>query len=109
MTIHVLPVSDAKGGVSDASLLAAAEAVHRQLRPQIPPRYVERMKEIFAAGAEMAVALVDGKPAGIAVWRMVERTLSTRELYCDDLVTDENRIRQAVRGVKEMLRRDSGK
>ena len=89
MTVRVVPVTDAKGAVTDAETLAAAESVHRQLRPQLPADYAKRMREIFAAGAEMAVAVVHGRPAGVAVWRMVERTLSFRELYCDDLVTDE--------------------
>jgi hypothetical protein len=91
MKIEVLPVSDRQGAVTDAKRLAAAEAVHRQLRPQIPPDYVARMKEVFAGGAEMAVATVDGLVAGITVFRVLEKTFTGRELYCDDLVTDERR------------------
>ncbi len=26
---------------------------------------------------------------GVCVWRVIEKTFSGRELYCDDLVTDE--------------------
>jgi len=89
VTIRVVPVTDAKGAVTDGETLAAAESVHRQLRPQLPADYSKRMREIFAAGAEMAVALQAGRVAGIAVWRVMEKTLSARELYCDDLVTDE--------------------
>ena len=91
MKIEVLPVSDRRGAVTDAKLLAAAEAVHRQLRPQIPPGYVARMKEIFSGGAEMAVATIEGEVAGITVFRVLEKTYSGRELYCDDLITDERR------------------
>ena len=82
-------VTDSRGAVVDRGLLAAAEAVHRQLRPQLPPGYVERMGEIFAGGARMAVAMVGGRVAGVAVWRILEKTFTGRELYCDDLVTDE--------------------
>jgi GNAT superfamily N-acetyltransferase len=89
MPMNVLPVTDARGAVSNVELLASAEAVHRQLRPQIPPDYVARMKEVFAGGAEMAVAMVGGKVAGITVFRVLEKTFTGRELYCDDLVTDE--------------------
>ena len=89
MKVKVVPVTDAKGAVVDEATLAAAEGVHRQLRPQLPVDYLRRMREVFAAGGEMAVATLEGRPAGVAVWRMVERTLSFRELYCDDLVTDE--------------------
>jgi GNAT superfamily N-acetyltransferase len=74
---------------SDEALLRSAEAVHLQLRPQLQGRYLARMKEVLAAGAQMAVALVDGKVAGITVFRILEKTHSGRDLYCDDLVTDE--------------------
>ena len=89
MSIRVVPVTDARGAVTDAQTLAAAEAVHRQLRPQLPADYVKRIREVVAAGAEMAVALQAGRIAGVAMWRVLEKTLSARELYCDDLVTDE--------------------
>jgi len=89
VTVRVMPVTDANGAVTDEATLAAAEQVHRQLRPQLPPDYVKRMREVIAAGAEMAVAMQAGRVAGVAVWRVMEKTLSFRELYCDDLVTDE--------------------
>ena len=88
---EVVPVTDERGGIVRPDLLAAAESVHRQLRPQLPPGYVERMKEIFAGGAEMAVATIEGQVAGITVFRVLEKTFTGRELYCDDLVTDERR------------------
>jgi GNAT superfamily N-acetyltransferase len=37
----------------------------------------------------MAVAIVGGQVAGITVFRVIEKTFTGRELYCDDLVTDE--------------------
>ena len=98
--IQVVEVTSAQGTVVDEALLARAETVHRQLRPQIPTDYVGRIREIVSKGAEMAVAVVDGEVAGLAVWRVVERTLSKRELYCDDLVTDE---RQRSTGVGHAL------
>lgn len=91
MTVSVVAVTDDRGKVVNADLLAAAEAVHRQLRPKLPEGYSARMAEVFASGAEMAVALVDGEVAGITVFRVVEKTFTGRELYCDDLVTDERR------------------
>jgi len=89
MTVEVVAITDAQGTVINADLLAAAESVHRQLRPQLPQAYADRMKTIFAGGARMAVALVDAKVAGITVYRIMEKTFTGRELYCDDLVTDE--------------------
>jgi GNAT superfamily N-acetyltransferase len=91
MTVEVVAVTDARGAVVDPKMLAAAEAVHRQLRPQLPADYPKRMKEVFGSGAEMAVAVVEGHVAGITVFRIIEKTFTGRELYCDDLVTDEKR------------------
>ena len=89
MTVNVLPVTNAEGAVINADMLVAAEGVHRQLRPHLPEDYVARMKEVFGSGAEMAVAIVGSQVAGIAVFRILEKTFTGRELYCDDLVTDE--------------------
>jgi GNAT superfamily N-acetyltransferase len=94
--VNVVAVSGENGEIADAQLLAAAERVHLQLRPHLAGRYVPRMREVIAAGAEMAVAHVDGEVLGVAVYRMVERTFSGREMYCDDLVTDEARRSKGV-------------
>jgi GNAT superfamily N-acetyltransferase len=89
--MNVVAVSNEQGEITNTDLLSAAETVHRQLRPHLPQGYVERMKQVFAGGAEMAVAVADGKVAGITVFRILEKTHSGRDLYCDDLVTDETR------------------
>lgn len=94
--MNVVPITDEARAIIDAGLLAAAEEVHRQLRPHLPADYVARMKEVFAGGAEMAVALVDGQVAGIAVFRILEKTHSGRDLYCDDLVASEKRRSRGV-------------
>ena len=88
--MKVVAVSKPGGEVADAKLLAAAERVHRQLRPNLKD-YVGRMKEVLAGGAEMAVCVVDGEVAGVTVFRVLEKTHSGRDLYCDDLVTDETK------------------
>ena len=88
--MKVVAVSNEKGEVTDAQLLAAAERVHRQLRPHLED-YRARMHEVLAGGAEMAVAVEGSEVRGITVFRIQERTHSGRELYCDDLVTDETR------------------
>jgi len=87
--MNVVAVTDAKGAVVAPELLAAAEPVHRQLRPHLPADYARRMGEVFASGAEMAVAVSGGKVVGLTVYRVIEKTYSGREFYCDDLVTDE--------------------
>ena len=89
--VAVVPVTNARREIVNEDLLAGSERVHRQLRPHLPEAYVERMKEVFAGGAEMAVAVIDGEVAGITVFRILEKTHSGRDLYCDDLVTDETK------------------
>ena len=83
--MKVVPVLPA-----DEKLLRSAERVHRQLRPHVGD-YVPRMKEILAAGAEMAAAIEGDEVLGLTVFRILEKTHSGRDLYCDDLVTDEER------------------
>jgi GNAT superfamily N-acetyltransferase len=94
--MNVVAVSNAQGEITNADLLSAAQTVHRQLRPHLPEDYVSRMKQVFAGGAEMAVAVQDGKVAGITVFRILEKTHSGRDLYCDDLVTDAERRSSGV-------------
>ena len=84
----VRAVTDAAGAVVEPGLLDAAEPVHRQLRPHLPADYAGRLGEVIASGAEMAVALDGERVVGVAVFRVIEKTHSGRELYCDDLVTD---------------------
>lgn len=91
MTVNVIAVTGERGEVTNADMLVAAEGVHRQLRPHLPSDYVARMKEVFANGGEMAVAIDGSEVAGLAVFRVLEKTFTGRELYCDDLVTDEKR------------------
>jgi GNAT superfamily N-acetyltransferase len=98
--LEVVSITDARGAIVDEKLLASAEAVHLQLRPQLAGRYVERVREVIASGVEMAVAVVDGRVAGLTMFRVIEKTHSGRELYCDDLVTDE---RQRSTGVGHAL------
>jgi len=98
--MKVVPVTDAQGAMTEPGLIAAAEEVHRQLRPHLPPDYQGRLKEVFATGAEMAVAERDGRVLGVTVFRVMEKTFTGRELYCDDLVSDE---RERSSGVGKAL------
>ena len=87
--MNIVAVTDGKSVIVDPALLAAAESVHRQLRPHLGPDYLGRMRSVFASGAEMAVAVEGARVLGLTVFRVVEKTFSGRELYCDDLVTDD--------------------
>ena len=87
--VRVLDLTDYAGRLVEPDWLARAEAVHRQLRPQLPADYADRMNAVFANGARMAVAAEGNAVRGVAVWRLVENTYEGRRLYVDDLVTDE--------------------
>lgn len=87
--MEIIAVTDDQGGIIAPDWLARAESVHRELRPHLRADYAERMREVFAGGARMAVAVSEGWVVGVTVFRILEKTHSGRELYCDDLVTAE--------------------
>jgi GNAT superfamily N-acetyltransferase len=94
--MHVIPVTDDAGAVTDRQWLAGAESVHRQLRPQLPADYAARLAEIFANGARLAVVVDDAAVVSVALWRLIENTAEGRRLYVDDLVSDEARRSQGA-------------
>ena len=98
--MKIIPITNAIGEIIELEWLRQAESVHRQLRPHLPADYIGRMKQVLAGGAEMAVATRDGNVLGVAVFRIQENTFNGRDLYCDDLVTDET---QRSTGVGRML------
>ncbi len=88
-TFHIMQVTGSDRRVLEPIWLSRAEAVHRQLRPQMPADYVGKMRKVFEGGAEMCVATLDQRVAGLAVFREFENTHVGRRFYVDDLVTDE--------------------
>lgn len=97
MQLRLLDVTSANGTVVEPEWLVRAEAVHRQLRPQIPPDYAAAMARVFAGGGRMAVAIAGapgddgaaGRVVGVAVHRTYVNTFEGLQTYVDDLVTDE--------------------
>ncbi len=87
--MKIVAITDNHRNIVEPEWLVCAEAVHRQLRPHLPAGYTERMRQIFAGGAEMLVATSGDVVLGVAVFRVAEKTHYGRELYCDDLITDE--------------------
>ena len=87
--MKITAITNAVHDIIELEWLTDSEAVHRQLRPQLPADYVGRMRKVFAGGADMAVCVRDNKVCGITVFRILEKTYNGRELYCDDLVCDE--------------------
>src|SRR4051812_692767 len=99
-TFRIVQVTGNGRGVLEEQWLAKAEQVHRQLRPQLPQGYLEKMKQVFAKGAEMCVAVLGQRVVGVAVFREFENTHVGRRFYIDDLVTDES---QRSAGVGKLL------
>jgi GNAT superfamily N-acetyltransferase len=98
--IQIVEVTDDSGAVAAPDWLAKAEAVHRQLRTALPADYAAKMRRVFAGGARMCVALDGTEVCGVAVYRVYENTFQGRQLYIDDLVTNE---RQRSSGVGRAL------
>lgn len=70
-----------------SAALARGEALHRELRPDIPDNYVAYLEHMLDEGARI-VQLVDaGEPRAIAVWRLFHTTYCGRRLEVEDLVT----------------------
>jgi GNAT superfamily N-acetyltransferase len=84
MSLSLLEVSLPR----DEDWLRRSEAVHRQLRPQLPLDYLGRMTAIIGSGAHLVLATEGEQVRGLALWRIIENTYEGRRLYIDDLVTD---------------------
>jgi GNAT superfamily N-acetyltransferase len=84
--MEIVDVTDDGGRVARPEWLAKSEATHRELRDFREP-YDAVMRRVFAGGGRMRLAVVDGEVAGVAVWRLYEKTHPGLQLYVDDLVT----------------------
>jgi GNAT superfamily N-acetyltransferase len=84
--MEIIDVTDEEGRVVHPDWLARAEPVHRELREFRDP-YDVVLRRVFAGGGRMTVAVVGGEVAGVAVWRIHEKTHPGLQLYVDDLVT----------------------
>jgi GNAT superfamily N-acetyltransferase len=110
--MRIVEVTDESGVIAAPDWLKKAEAVHRQLRTALPPEYEAKMKRVFAGGARMCVATDGADVAGVAVYRMYENTFYGKQLYVDDLITDEARrssgVGRALLGYLEQKARAAG-
>jgi hypothetical protein len=110
--MEIVRITDDERRVVEPELLAVSEAVHRQLRPDLPVDYGGKMRRIFESGGEMCVALIGDAVAGVAVFRSYENTHAGKRFYVDDLVTDaayrSSGVGHALLGFLERLARERG-
>jgi GNAT superfamily N-acetyltransferase len=110
--MEIVPITGEDRRVVEPELLRLAEPVHRQLRPDLPVDYPARMRQIFAAGGEMCVAVIEDSIVGVAVFRSYENTHAGKRFYVDDLVTDaayrSSGVGHALLGFLERLARARG-
>ena len=88
--LRIVQITGAQRQVLEPQWMAAAERVHRQLRPQLPADYADKMHRVFRDGGEMCLVVRDKRVVGVAVFREFENTHIGRRFYVDDLVTDES-------------------
>ena len=85
----VINITDDQRNLREPDWLVRAEKVHRQLRPQLPENYADKMKRVFAQGGEMCVVAEHDAVLGLAVFRCHDNTFAGIRFYLDDLVADE--------------------
>lgn len=80
-----------------ARALLEGEAVHRELRPDMPTEYLAFVQVLFAEGTVLTQLVDAGEVKAIAVWRAFTTTYCGLRLEIDDLVT-ANRHRSQRHG-----------
>ena len=73
--------------IVDPQWLVRCEAVHRELRPDLPADYAGTMQGVVEDGGEIAAATVGADVLALAVFRCYRNTSSGVHFYVDDLVT----------------------
>ncbi|MDR0735381.1 MAG: GNAT family N-acetyltransferase [Zoogloeaceae bacterium] len=91
MSLSFSCLTDDAGEIVAPEWLPQAEAVHRQLRENLPSgsdAYRETLTRVFANGSRLTLAIEGEALKGLALWRVLENTHEGRRLHVDDLVVD---------------------
>lgn len=89
--MQIIDLVDDSASRIDSVWLDKAEALHRQLRPDLPAAYAVRLGQIVANGGRMTLVVEGQDVVAISLWRVIENTYEGRRLYVDDLVTESQR------------------
>ena len=93
--MKIIEVFSEGGLITGAAWLTRSEPVHRQLRPNLPADYREKMMRVLE-NARMALAVEGDLVIGLAVYRWHENTFDGLKFYIDDLVTDDTRRSEGI-------------
>jgi GNAT superfamily N-acetyltransferase len=100
--IRVIDITDLPEKENE-QLLIAAHDIFRQLRPHLPTdqkAYIHQIRDICRTGpARMIVAINNDENKeilGLAVYRATSNIKYSKHIYCDDLVTNENKRSSGV-------------
>jgi GNAT superfamily N-acetyltransferase len=70
--------------------IAACFSVMAQLRPHLEPaRFVERVRRMERDGFQLAALRENGQVEAVAGFRIYENLVTGRQMYVDDLVTND--------------------
>ncbi|MDK2126119.1 GNAT family N-acetyltransferase [Parachitinimonas caeni] len=87
LPLQIIPLTDRQRQLVAAEWLPRAEAVHRELRPQLPADYTAALAGIVADGGELVIAACEDTVLGIALFHCYRNTCDGVFFYVDDLVT----------------------
>jgi GNAT superfamily N-acetyltransferase len=95
--IRVIDITDLPEKENE-QLLIQAHDIYRQLRPHLPTdqkAYINQIRDVCHTGpARMIIAINDDEKKeilGLAVYRVTRNVKYSKHIYCDDLVTNENK------------------
>ena len=113
--IEIIDITDLPEKENERLLLQAQD-VHRQLRPHLPEdpqAYIRQVREICRTGPARLVIAINWDERkdvlGLAVYRVTNNTRYSQHIYCDDLVSDENKRSSGVGRCLINVMKDEGR
>ncbi|CAF0889632.1 unnamed protein product [Adineta steineri] len=98
--IRIIDVTDLPDKENEQLLIRAHE-IYQQLRPHLPNdqnEYVKQLRDICRTSPARILFVLDKNDniLGLTCYRITENIQYSKHIYCDDLVTDENRRSSGV-------------
>jgi GNAT superfamily N-acetyltransferase len=97
--IRVIDITDVPEK-ENQQLLIQIHEIYRQLRPHLPTdqeAYIKQIRDICRTGpARILIAISNDEILGLALYRVTRNVNYSTHIYCDDLVTNENKRSSGV-------------